>query len=110
MKAVLGIFLFITSAIALIFLVYFDINFFWYFLLVITGSAGIFLVIGPGKKRIAAIERQIDQRIERLKANGEQITLDFQMTGDFFTSILKIVGIIIIDYASLGLLANRLIK
>src|SRR6476661_10596689 len=77
MKAVLGIFLFITSAIALIFLVYFDINFFWYFLLVVTGSAGIFLVIGSGKKRIAAIERQIDQRIERLKANGEQIKLDF---------------------------------
>ena len=77
MKAGLGIFLFITSAIALIFLVYRDINFFWYFLLIITGSAGIFLVIGSGKKRIAAIERQIDQRIERLKANGEQITLDF---------------------------------
>jgi hypothetical protein len=36
--------------------------------------------------------------------------MPFQMIGDFFTSILKIVGINIIDDKSLGPLANRLIK
>jgi len=84
MKAVLGIFLFITSAIALIFLVYRDINFFWYFLLIITGSAGIFLVIGSGKKRIAAIERQIDQRIEEIKSKRRTNNTAFSNDRGFF--------------------------
>ena len=77
MRTVLGTLLFIISAIALIFLVHRDINFFWYLLLVITGSAGIALVMASSKKRIATIERQVDERTERLKANGEQIKLDF---------------------------------
>ena len=77
MKALLGIFLFITSVIVLTFSVYRDINFLWYLLLIVTGIAGIALVMGSGKKRIATIEKQIDERIERLKAIGEQIKLDF---------------------------------
>jgi len=37
----------------------------------------LFLSRGSGKKRIVIIEKQVDERIERLKATGEQVKLDF---------------------------------
>jgi len=77
MKAFLGIFLFITSVIVLTFFVYRDINFLWYLLLIVIGIVGIILITGSGKKRIVTIEKQVDERIERLKATGEQVKLDF---------------------------------
>ena len=76
-KAILGVFLFITSVIVLIFLIYRDVNFLWYLLLIVIGMVGIILIAGSGKKRIVIIEKQVDERIERLKATGEQVKLDF---------------------------------
>ena len=72
-----GLFLFISSIIALIIFIYLGLHFGWSALAIFLAVVGVFLILYSGDQRTAAIEKQIDEGLERLKAGGESIKLDF---------------------------------
>jgi hypothetical protein len=77
MRATIGLFLFAISFIALIFLVYREVNFIWYILLTLLTILGARLIMSSAGKRIATIEKEIDENLEKLKASSEIIKPDF---------------------------------
>jgi hypothetical protein len=77
MKRLIGIVLYVASIAGLIFLTYYGGNSFWFIPLIVFAIMAALLIIGSAKTEFADMDRVVDQNLEKLKANGEKIKVDY---------------------------------